>query len=181
MNRLALILRLVLVTLVLSACSQQQLPTDKLVVGAPFPDVTLTTLDGEMSSLLNYRGRLVVLNLWATWCEPCRREMPNLQQLSDSLDGQRFAVLGMSIDDDAHVVSEYLRDKGVHFARYIDADRAIAENVLGVQLYPYTFLIAPDGTFIQRIPGPREWHREEVIALLEAAYSGDYSGLRTTP
>ena len=164
----------------LSACSPSQAPTDKLIVGEPFPNIPLITLDGEESSLLNYRGRLVVLNLWATWCEPCRLEMPNLQQLSDTLDAQRFAVLGVSIDDDAPAVREYLHDKAVRFARYIDVDGEVAAEQLGVRLYPYTFLIAPDGTFIQRIPGPREWHRPEVVVLLEAAYGGDYSGLQAT-
>lgn len=163
----------------LSACSQTESLTDKLTVGEPFPEIDLPRLDGAApNSVSDYRGKLVVLNLWATWCEPCRREMPNLQQLSDRLDDQRFAVLGMAQDEDDHLVREYLIDTGVSFAEHIDAAGAISTEKLGVQLFPYTLLIAPDGQFIQRITGPREWQRDEVVELLEKAYSGDYAALR---
>ncbi len=163
----------------LSGCSQTEPLTDKLTVGEPFPNISLPRLDGAASdSITDYRGKLVVLNLWATWCEPCRREMPNLQQLSDSLDNERFAVLGMAQDEDDHLVREYLIDKGVSFATYIDLAGTIATDKLGVQLFPYTLLIAPDGRFIQRITGPREWQRPEVIELLEKAYGGDYAELQ---
>lgn len=162
----------------LAACSQPAPPTDTLVVGDPLPDVALVNLDGSTARLSDYRGRLVVLNLWATWCEPCRREMPNLQQLSDTLDPQRFVVAGVSADDDVHLVGEYLRDKGVAFPNYIDKGQRISRDQLGVQIFPYTLLIAPDGRLIQRYAGPREWQRAEVIELLQRAYDGDYAGLR---
>ena len=162
----------------LAACSQPAPPTDRLVAGEPFPDIVLTGLDGSISHLSDYRGKLVVLNLWATWCEPCRRELPNLQQLSSSLDPQRVVVVGMAGDDDARLVGEYLRDKGVTFPNYIDKGQQISRQQLGVQLFPYTLLIAPDGHFIQRFAGPREWQRTEVIELLRRAFEGDYSGLQ---
>ncbi|MFC1750373.1 TlpA family protein disulfide reductase, partial [Pseudomonadota bacterium] len=161
----------------LTACTQDHRPTDILVVGEPFPNIPLVSLNGEAATLADYRGKLVVLNLWATWCEPCRREMPNLQQLSDMLDTKRFAVLGVAGEDDAHVAREYLRDKEITFASHIDVGQEVATHQLGVQLYPYTFIIGPDGVFLQRYPGPREWHRPEVIELLESAFNGDYSDL----
>lgn len=162
----------------LVACSQPALPVDKLKVGEPLPDVTLATLDGGSARLSDYRGKLIVLNLWATWCEPCRREMPNLQQLGNSLDPQRFAVVGIAADEEEHLVREYLLDKGVSFSNYIDKGGRISREVFGVPLFPYTLLIAPDGRLIQRFPGPREWQKGEVIALIKRAYAGDYAGLR---
>ncbi len=150
---------------------------DMLRTGEPFPDVSFVGFDGNKTQLSSYRGKLIVLNLWATWCEPCRREMPHLQQLSDQLDARRFQVIGLAGDDDPHAVREYLIDKGVRFTNYIDPGQETAKNAFGVQIFPYTFLIAPDGKLIQRIPGPREWHQPQVVELLEAAYSGDYSGL----
>lgn len=151
---------------------------DRLRYDQPFPALQLTALDGGAASLADYRGKLVVLNIWATWCEPCRRELPNLQALSESLDPARFAVLGLAEDDDPHLVREYLNDKGVRFANYVDPGRALATEVLGVQVFPYTLLIAPDGTFIERVPGPREWQQPEVRQRLERAFRGDYSALR---
>ena len=142
------------------------------------PDVRLVRLDGSHGRLSDYRGKLVVLNLWATWCEPCRREMPNLQALSDALDPQRFAVVGVAADEDEHLVREYLLDKQVTFPNYIDKTQHVSREQFGVQIFPYTLLISPDGQLIQRFAGPREWQRSDVIALLARAYEGDYSGLQ---
>ncbi len=158
--------------------SSDQALTDTLVVGEGIPDIQLATFDGGRASLAAYRGKLVVLNLWATWCEPCRREMPALQALSDALDPERFAVLGLSVDDDAHVVREFLLERKIRFTNYLDPGGVQASGELGIQLYPYTLLIAPDGRLIQRVPGAREWHRDEVVALLQQAFAGDYSGLQ---
>ncbi len=169
---------LLLSLLAFQGCSEPELLADNLVIGAVFPDITLQQLDGGKVSIRHYRGKLVVLNAWATWCEPCRREMPNLQQLSDALDPERFAVIGLAQDEDDHLVREYLRDQNVTFARYIDPGGAITTDQLGVQVFPYTLLIGPDGRFIQRISGAREWQRQEVIDLLEKAYAGDYSALQ---
>ncbi|MBI3773740.1 MAG: TlpA family protein disulfide reductase [Gammaproteobacteria bacterium] len=165
--------------LMLVACDSAPPPlTDRLSYDRPLPALKLTSLDGSAASLVDYRGKLVVLNIWATWCEPCRRELPNLQALSESLDPERFAVLGLAEDDDPHLVREYLNDKGVRFPNYVDPGRALATDVLGVQVFPYTLLIAPDGTFIERVPGPREWQQPEVRQRLERAFRGDYTALR---
>lgn len=163
----------------LAACSPPAAPpADKMTVGEPLPGMVLTTLDGATSNLGDYRGRLVVLNFWATWCEPCRLEMPHLQQLSDALDPERFAVIGVAVDHDDHLVREFLLDKGVSFSRYIDRGQRLATAELGIHIFPYTLIIAPDGRLIQRYPGAREWQRPEVVELLERAYGGDLAGLR---
>jgi peroxiredoxin len=165
--------------LLLLGCSDQEPLTDNLEIGKPMPEIKLQRLDGgEPDALSDYRGKLVVLNLWATWCEPCRREMPNLQKLSQTLDKDKFAVIGMSQDKEDYLAREYLIDKKVDFAEYIDPGGAITMGKLGITLFPYTLLIAPDGRLIQRITGPRQWQRQEVVDLLERVYKGDYSGLR---
>ncbi len=165
----------------LFACSgsEQQALVDKLRVDEPFPNILLQPLDGgEPVAFEAFKGRLVVLNIWATWCEPCRREMPNLQALSDGLDPQRFVVLGLAQEDDQHLVREYLLDTQVSFVSFIDPEGQIATEQLGVPILPYTLIIAPSGGFVQRISGPREWDHPDVVELLEQAYKGDYSGLR---
>ena len=172
------LLVLLLPLFALQGCSESEPLTDNLTVGAVFPDIAMQQLDGGKVSIKQYRGKLLVLNAWATWCEPCRREMPNLQQLSDALDPERFAVIGLAQDEDDHLVREYLLDQKVTFTSYIDPVGELAANQLGIQIFPYTLLIGPDGRFIQRIVGPREWQRQEVIDLLEKAYGGDYSALQ---
>jgi len=169
---------LLLLLFALQGCSQSELQTDNLTAGTAFPEIVMRQLDGGKVSIKQYRGKLVVLNAWATWCEPCRREMPNLQQLSDALDPERFAVIGLAQDEDDHLVREYLLDQKVSFTSYIDPAGEVATAQLGIQIFPYTLLIGPDGRFIQRIVGPREWQRQEVIELLEKAYVGDYAALQ---
>ena len=165
----------------LGGCSSSQPPTDRLQRGESFPDIVLEAFDGERLPVSHYRGKFVVLNLWATWCEPCRREMPALQALAERLPADKFAVIGVSVDDDHHVAYEYLLERSITFARFFDEGGAIARSRLGISLYPYTLLIAPDGRFVQRVPGAREWNQETVVELLERAYSGDYSGLVGEP
>ena len=158
-----------------AGCSEPEQPLDNLTLGEPFPSIVLTGLAGERVALDDYRGQVVLLNLWATWCEPCRREMPSLQALSDLLDAERFEVLGMAVDDDDHVVREYLIDKNIRFTSYIDHGRQIATETLGVTLFPYTLLIGRDGTLLRRIPGARHWDHPDVLILMEQAYDGRLS------
>lgn len=174
-----LFLSIFFVLIGLSACSEQQAYVDNLRIDQAFPNILMQPLDGgEPVAIDAFNGRLIVLNVWGTWCEPCRREMPNLQALSDALDPQKFVVLGLAQEDDDHLVREYLLDAQVSFTNYIDPQRQIATEQLGIQVFPYTLIIAPDGRFVQRISGPREWHHPDVIELLEQAYKGNYSGLR---
>lgn len=138
----------------------------------PFPSVSFMALDGGAIPSESFRGKLVVLNIWATWCPPCRREMPDLERLGRSLDPQHFAVIGLSVDEDEHGVREYLNDKGITFARFIDKDLKIARDLLGVGVYPTTILIAPDGTLIGRMVGPRQWESQAMHDLLRNAFDG---------
>jgi len=158
----------------LNGCSDSPpVKTDALVLGDPFPALVIRDFDSNDVDLQTYKGKLIVLNLWATWCEPCRREMPALQALSDALDPERFAVIGVSVDEDEHVAREYLIDKDIQFPNFWDAEAEQATSMLGAQLFPYTFLISPEGEFIQRVPGAREWHRQEVVDLLNKLARGD--------
>ncbi|MFZ5593658.1 MAG: TlpA family protein disulfide reductase [Pseudomonadota bacterium] len=147
----------------------------------PFPSISFMTLDGGVIPFESFRGKLVVLNIWATWCSPCRREMPALERLSRSLDPQRFAVIGLSVDEDEHVVREYLNDKGITFARFIDKDLKIVHDLLGVGVYPTTILIAPDGTLIGRMVGPRQWESRAMHDLLRDAFDGKPVRLEDIP
>ena len=147
-------------------------PPSALTVGQAVPDIILTGLDGSKTTLAAYRGKLVVLNAWATWCPPCRREMPNLERLGKTLDAGRFAVLGVSADEHELGVREYLNDKAVTFATFIDKDLKVLRDTLGIKIYPTTLLIAPNGMLIGAMVGPHEWDSPAMIQLLENAWQG---------
>jgi thiol-disulfide isomerase/thioredoxin len=167
-------------TAALAACSDPP-PPDRLVDGQPFPPLTLEGLDGDRLPVSALRGKLVVLNVWATWCPPCRHELPSLQRLSGTLDKRRFAVMGLSLDQDPVPVREYLHDRRVTYPNFIDKSLAIAERILDMKAYPDTLFIAPDGTFMGRIVGATRWDDPRVVSALEAAYHGDAAALKALP
>ncbi len=151
---------------------------DDLVEGRFFPPLLLQSLYGEeRKAIADYRGRLVILNVWATWCPPCRRELPGLQRLQDRLDPGQYVVLGLSVDDDADFAREYLLERGIVFENFIDAGGRDARRLLGIRAYPDTFVISPDGVLLRSIAGERDWDAPAVAQALEAAFAGDAAAL----
>jgi thiol-disulfide isomerase/thioredoxin len=169
----------VVFALLLAACDraqgakvQQAQPAEaamRAVEGQPFPKIVLQYASGSSLSTQSFHGKLVVLNVWATWCPPCRREMPDLQQLSRTLDPARFAVIGVSTDQDALLAEEFLQQRGISFPNFFDQGGHIAKQ-LGMQVYPETFVIAPDGVLLHRVAGLREWSSPQMVAWLEEAH-----------
>jgi len=131
---------------------------DLLGVGSRAPDFHARNLaTGRPATLADYRGRVVLLNLWATWCEPCRVEMPSLERLSRKLGSSGFTVVAVSIDEDGDsVVAAFARDLGLTFDILHDQTGAMkqAYQATGV---PETWVISPDGVIIKKVIGPSEW------------------------
>jgi cytochrome c biogenesis protein CcmG, thiol:disulfide interchange protein DsbE len=134
-------------------------------VGRPFPQLQLAALEraGAPAEALT-RGRNVVLNVWATWCEPCRREMASLERLARA--GGDLDVVGVSLDEDVNLAREFVLVQGVRFANYSDPGGRAAREVLGVQALPQTFVVRRDGTLAARIVGPRDWAGDEARSML---------------
>ncbi len=141
----------------------------RLTEGQPFPLGALdsTTPLGDFAPPLS--GRTLVINFWATWCAPCRQEMPDLQRLSDRLDPARYRVVGISVDADGNLIREFVRAYDIRFPIRQDRDRHLASAVLGLEVYPTTFVVSPDGTVVARIDGAIE-------ALPADAAGGDLPG-----
>lgn len=154
---------------VFAGCQKTASDNTRLSEGQAFPLITLTTGTGAQVGVESMRGKLVVLNIWATWCSPCRKEMPALERLSRELDPRRFAVIGLSTDRDRWLAQEFLLKNGISFANFFDSDGDVARR-LELKVYPETFLISPDGKLVRRVPGLREWDSPEIIAELEDAY-----------
>ena len=132
------------------------------------PRIEFKDIDGEILTLADFRGRVVLLNLWATWCAPCRREMPTLDRLQGALGGPEFEVVALSLDKtDQKKVSDFLRDIGTsHLAYYQDRTFKAARTLRTVGL-PTTLLIDRDGKEIGRLLGPAEWDSPEAFELIE--------------
>jgi len=159
---------LLLCTVVGGLCACETPPPAKISVdtGARFPELHLINLKGERVSTAQLAGKVLVLNVWATWCAPCRRELPSLQRLSEQLDPEKFAVVGMSVDADDHVVREFLIERKVTFTNWQDVDMHVAREELGVRAYPSTYLISADGVVRRVVGGAQPWDNAEWLTLI---------------
>jgi thiol-disulfide isomerase/thioredoxin len=138
------------------------------------PDVTFTDASGKAVTLADFRGRTVLLNLWATWCVPCRREMPALDALQSELGGQDFQVVAVNIDTrDTAKPKQFLQDIGVHkLAYYADPTAKIFQDLKAIGRafgMPTTMLVDPRGCELGTIAGPAEWASQDGTKLIEAA------------
>jgi len=169
---------LLLLAILLSACDQAP-PGDALSEGQLFPPLRLTGLDRPDVDIDDLRGRWLVLNVWATWCGPCREELAGLQQLDQLFDEHELRVLGLNVDDDPHIAREFLYDQAISFANYSDPNMFIARDLLGIRAFPDTFVIAPDGTLWRSITGERDWTSSSVIDVLRQAINGQPDALQS--
>ena len=132
----------------------------------PIYDAPLTTLDGLGATLAEYRGRFVVLNVWAAWCGPCRVELPSLDRLADSLGPDKIAVIGVSIDRERAFTREFLNDIGIGFPNYWDGAKRLAGDILDARTLPLTVVIGPDGDVLLRYVGARDWSKATLVTAL---------------
>ncbi len=130
-------------------------------------DFSLSTLDGKQASLNDYRGKVVLLNFWATWCAPCRKEMPSIQTLWDRYKDQDLVVLAVSEDDgEREQITKFIRKINVNFPILLDHDLKIGDSYMLPGL-PTTYLIGRDGTVAATIVGTQDWSRREAQALIQ--------------
>ncbi len=130
------------------------------------PEFSLADLAGRANRLSDYRGKIVFLNLWATWCPPCRQEMPSMEQLHRHFAGRDFVILAVSEDTDAARVRQFVSEMRLTFPVLHDP-RGILPEPLGVTGYPETFIIDRDGRIVQRFIGPEEWDTPQSYSYFE--------------
>lgn len=141
------------------------------------PEIGFTDEAGVTLSLEAWRGRVVLLNIWATWCGPCRAEMPTLDRLQGRLASESFEVVALSIDRAgvAAVRAFYDEIDIKHLAIYIDETGQVAQD-LGMFGLPSTILVGPDGRELGRLIGPAEWDAPEMIAFFESTIETNEEG-----
>ena len=138
------------------------------------PDLSFQDASGKPMTLAAWRGRTVLLNLWATWCVPCRKEMPTLDALQAKLGGPAFEVVAVNIDTrDPEKPKTFLKDIGVDkLAYYADATARAFQDLKDVGRafgMPTTLLIDPHGCELGTIAGPAEWASDDAVKLIQAA------------
>lgn len=162
------VLTWILSAVLLAGCDGRSVPVAE--VGDIFPAVRVQDLGHGFLNSEEWRGQAVVLNLWATWCAPCREEMPSLERLSRILNKQDFLVVGIALDQDPNLVREFILQFGISFPIAIDPNGRTLTKVLGAKFLPETWLIGPEGRIVDRVAGSAAWDsppmRERVLAAM---------------
>ncbi len=161
----------IITTAALSACAQSAPPSPLLHHKAPA--FTRRALSGDSVSLTSYRGKVVLLNFWATWCAPCRVELPRFAQWQRELGSSGFQVIAVSMDDSPAPVRATLRRSPLTFP-VLMGDLKLAASYGGVLGLPVTFLIARDGTIVRRFEGETnldELHKAIQLLLAEQPHA----------
>ena len=123
------------------------------VRGLPVPDFDLATLDGQRVKLSDYRGKTVLLNFWATWCQPCKIEMPWFVELQNQYGKDGLVVLGVAMDDsEAPKIAQFAHEMGVNYPVLLGTDQ-VSDDFGNVQFLPTTFYIDRNGVIVQKVAG----------------------------
>ena len=136
-------------------------PVKLIGVGDVAPDFQLEDTAGNMVSLSGLRGKVVMVNFWATWCPPCREEMPSMERLNEAMAGKDFVMLAVNAEANGkEVVPPFLKNTPYNFPILYD-DQGVVQGLYGVIKFPESFIIRKDGTIAEKIIGPLDWGQSE--------------------
>ncbi len=134
------------------------------------PDFTLTDLHGKKVSLSGFRGKVVILNFWATWCGPCEAEMPSLNNLYREFKSKGLVVIAISVDQSETSVLSFIAEKKLAFPVLLDKNKEVYFDSYAVMGLPTTFIIDRSGVLVEKIMGEQEWYspetKEKILNLL---------------
>ena len=133
-------------------------------------EATLQGLNGPPRALSAYRGRPLVINVWASWCGPCRAETASLERLAWSEAGSHFTIIGISTDDHPQAARAWLKQSNATLSHFID-ERLQMEHMLGATHLPLTVLVDADGRVRDKVVGAREWDDAASLSLIARAFA----------
>jgi cytochrome c biogenesis protein CcmG, thiol:disulfide interchange protein DsbE len=155
------VLTAVLATVLCSGCYSGSRPPH---VGSPAKEFTVADSDHSVS-LNQYRGQVVLVNFWATWCPPCVEELPSLMTLQERMKGRGLVVVGVSIDVDGDAYHRFLKLHNINFVTVRDPEQKVA-SMYGTSGWPETYIIDRQGVLRRKFVGPVDWNAPDVIAFL---------------
>jgi len=131
------------------------------------PEISAVSLDNQQLTLASLKGKVVLLNFWATWCPPCREEIPSMIKLNSFMAGKPFQMVCVSVDEGGKkAVEEYLKNSGFSLPAYIDPSGQVSKTY-GITGVPETFVIDKNGVIVKKVIGGLDWNSPEVISFLE--------------
>ncbi len=138
-------------------------------VGGLLREAQMQGLFGPSRKLSDYRGKPLVINVWASWCGPCRQEIRSLERLSLGDGGEHFNVIGISTDDYVDKAKAFLQQYNITFSSYIDS-KLVLENMLGANVLPLTLLVDAQGKVLSKVYGAKEWDSPEIKAMIAQTF-----------
>jgi thiol-disulfide isomerase/thioredoxin len=165
MKRNILTVSVMLLTLFIQPIQANDMLMDPMPAAKPAPDFNLMGMDGETHSLEDLKGKFVLVNFWATWCNPCKVEMPLLEKLHQTLKSDKFTVLGLHVGPGPENIEEFKKLMPISFPIYVDMDLEVNWGVPGL---PTTFLMNPEGKLIYRAVGKREFASDDMVNFLKS-------------
>ncbi len=146
----------------LSLSARESLAKDAAGMAKSAPTFTLTDITGKKVSLSDFKGKVVLLNFWATWCVPCREEMLPLNKLYADLKNKGFVVLAVSIDPAEESVKTFITEKAITFPVVMDSEKEVYFDLYAVLVLPTSFLIDKNGMIVEKILGEMDWGSPEI-------------------
>jgi thiol-disulfide isomerase/thioredoxin len=134
--------------------------------GGATPALALEDVDGKLHRLADYKGKVVLINFWATWCAPCREEMPSMQALGDSLQGKPFAVLAINVGEGPRAARDFAEKMALRFPILLDRDMN-ATRAWSARVLPASYVVGPDGKVAYSYLGAIDWNAPQVKGRLE--------------
>ena len=156
------------IVLLVSTSSFARTPGE-VTEGNVLREATLYGFGGDIIRLSELRGKPLIINVWASWCEPCRAEMGSLDRLYKRYGGKQFNLIGISTDDDSNAAFNFLMRLGVTFDNYAD-NKLIMENMLGADRIPLTVLIDADGRVLKKVRGFHQWDSPDTIKMIGGVF-----------
>jgi peroxiredoxin len=153
---------LLLLALALPASAQALKPWS----GGVTPALELTDAHGKLHRLADYRGQAVLVNFWATWCVPCREEMPSMERLRGALKGKPFVVLAVNVGEGARAARAFGEKTGLTFPLLLDPETKTT-RAWNARVLPASFVVGPDGRIRYSYFGAIDWAREDVRQAIE--------------
>ncbi|MEA3639406.1 MAG: TlpA disulfide reductase family protein [Lamprobacter sp.] len=143
------------------------LSLDRLPGTPQAPDFVLMGADGDTYRLADFKGQPLIVNFWATWCPPCRAEMPSMQRAWEQIEQEGIGLIAINVGEDLETVQAFLEQVPVNFPLPLDTDSRIAQR-WPMRGLPTTFVVAPDGRLIYQAIGEREWDDPALLEKVRA-------------
>ena len=140
------------------------------LLNQPAPEFKLKDVNGSEVSLASYKGNVVLLNFWATWCPTCTEEMPSLNKLSRQLKNRKFSVIAVSTDRSVTDVKDFVKTHPLDFTVLVDRGLSVSRSLYKVFVLPTSFLIDKKGVIVERYYGEEDWVGTEMVRKIESLF-----------